>query len=1016
MADAVETQQPEIADPAVVALLDQTVADIRAQARLPEATYRLQFNAGFTFQDARHIVPYLHDLGITDCYASPYLKARPGSKHGYDISDHRVLNPEIGSEEDFDSWVQALRDHKMGHILDVVPNHMGIVGNQNFWWNDVLENGLSSLYAAAFDIDWYPVKPALREKVMLPVLGDAFGKVLESQELTLNFADGMFSLRYFDHRFPISPDSYLLCLRYRVEELEKTLGKDSPEFMEYQSILTALSHLPSRFETAREKKEERQREKEVVKSRLAALCDICAPMRNFIAQNVAIFNGVKGDPHSFDPLEIMLNDQAYRLAYWRVAADEINYRRFFDLNDLAALSMEKREVFRAAHVLILRFLGEGKIDGLRVDHIDGLYDPREYLERLQRHFLLARAKHLAGGADKLPPDKEEALLHLIRDRNVAGERPLYVVIEKILGKDEPIPPGWLAHGTTGYEFLNMVNGVFVDSRHENAFNRIFQRATGMRPDFGDYAYQNKFLILQVAFSSELHVLAHQLDRLSEKNRLSRDFTLNSLRHALREIVACFPVYRSYIRDEVSKPDGWYVEVAVAQARQRNPAISHSIFDFVRDMLLLRYPRDASPEDQAEQRRFVGKFQQITSPVMAKGLEDTSFYIYNRLLSLNEVGGDPSRFGVRPDELHAFYRERQQRWPYALSASSTHDTKRSEDVRARLNVLSEMPREWQKALSRWYRLNQRHRVKLEESLEAPDRNDQYHLYQALMGAWPLDVPGREPQPEFVERIIKYMEKAVYEAKVHSSWINPNPAYDDAVRQFVTRILDEKLSRRFLHDFRSVHARVSHVGCFNALAQTVLKIAAPGVPDFYQGCEQWDFSLVDPDNRRPVDYERRRSALADLTRRLAEHADRTALVRELVRSKEDGRIKQYVIHCGLLCRRTHSGLFTRGEYQPLASVGAKAEHVFAFSRRLDSHHALAVVPRLIARLIPGPGDLPLGEAVWQDTVLTLPNEAPTQYRNEFTGLAHTAQERAGQRVLPLAELFAAFPVALLVAASA
>jgi (1->4)-alpha-D-glucan 1-alpha-D-glucosylmutase len=1045
----------------ISAWLDEVSKTIIGQRRWPQSTYRLQFHAGFKFRDACKIIPYLHDLGITDCYASPYLKARSGSKHGYDISDHQALNPEIGSEVDYDTFAAALQAHGMGQILDIVPNHMGIIGNENAWWNDVLENGPCARHAGYFDIDWYPIKAELREKVLLGILGEPYGKVLEAGHITLNYESGAFVVNYFEHRFPVAPESALLCLRLRLDELEQLFCKDNSELMEYHSILTALAHLPPRSEINPLKVEERYREKEVIKRRLAALTDSSPAVRGFIQQNVTLFNGNQGDPSSFNLLDQILNDQAYRLAFWQVAADEINYRRFFDVNELAALSMEKPEVFAETHRLILRLLGERKVTGLRIDHPDGLYDPCQYFDRLQQNYILElvrlAAQQKLAGNELQAEDLVISFPNSVWEREIRNHQaskdsplraPLYIVAEKILGKEERLPEGWPIHGTTGYEFLNMVNGLFVDSRNELAFSRIYHRSTGMDAAFRPYVYDKKFLILQVALSSELHLLAHQLDRLSEKNRWSRDFTLNSLRHALREIIACFPVYRSYITEEVVPRDRQYVDMAVRQAKRKNPAISSSLFDFVRDMLLLRYPDSANQNDRAEQRRFVGKFQQVTAPVMAKGLEDTSFYVYNRLVSLNEVGGDPGRFGLQPAELHAFLKERAEHWHRSLSTSSTHDTKRSEDVRARLNVLAEIPRDWQKALGRWKLWNKRHRTRGEgpaRGEDAPDRNDEYLLYQTLIGAWPLEgvsggvVRGEwsDPLPtthhspltihsappltnhyslcaDFVERICQYMEKAAREAKVHSSWINPDPAYDDAVRRFVTRILDEKISGRFLADFRAFCVRISHVGMFNSLAQTLVKLAAPGVPDFYQGTELWDFSLVDPDNRRPVDYDKRRRMLGELQTRLAAAGEHLpTFARELVTTKEDGRIKLYLIFRGLQCRRLDVDLFAQGEYAPVSALGSRAENVFAFVRRLQDRWVVAVVPRLLARLMPNQGDLPLGPEVWQDSFLILPGIQPHQrLRNVLTGEPHDPTERDGQVVLSLAEVFANFPVALFV----
>ncbi len=1027
----------------VQSLLEQVVAALAAGRRFPGSTYRLQFHAGFTFQDARAIVPYLHELGVTDCYASPYLKARPGSKHGYDICDHRALNPEIGSEEDYEAWVQALHAHGMGQLLDMVPNHMGIVGNENAWWNDVLDNGPGSPYAGYFDIEWYPIKPDLDEKVLLPILGDPFGKVLESGQIRLANGSGAFAIHYFDHRFPVAPRTWSRILRHRLPELEQALGAEAPELMEYQSILTAIEHLPGRNETDPERVTMRHREKEVIKRRLMALAESAPAVRAFIAENVGIFNGRVGDPRSFDLLDELLSEQAYRLSYWRVASDEINYRRFFDINELAALSMERPEVFAATHERVLRLLRERKITGLRIDHPDGLYDPCQYLERLQQHYVLETARSIyekeAATNGQTWKELEGPLLEAIATAGPGSPlaKALYVVVEKILGKGESLREGWPIHGTTGYTFLNRVNSLFVDGNHARAFTRIYERFIGGELLFRDLVYQKKFLILQVSLASELHMLAHQLDRLSEKNRWSRDFTLNSLRHALREIIACFPVYRSYISERGIQPaDQAYIETAVRRAKLMNPAISSSIFDFVRDVLLLKYRDSDSEADRAEQRRFVGKFQQLTGPVMAKGLEDTAFYIYNRLVSLNEVGGEPTSFGMSVEAFHQYLAVRQAHWPHALSATSTHDTKRSEDVRARINVLSEMPNVWQKAVLRWRRLNKKHRVEREEGVShlsqfvAPDPNDEYLFYQTLVGAWPIEPPSPPPlSPSegegrlsgeeyagFVRRMQQYMQKAVHEAKVHTSWINPNPTYDEAVDRFVARVLDERLSGKFLREFRELHRRISPCGLFNSLSQLLLKIAAPGAPDLYQGTELWDFSLVDPDNRRPVDYQLRRQLLDSLKKEVTARGDElTALARELVRTKEDGRIKLYVTYRALNCRRERADLFSTGEYLPCQTTGTRREHVVAFVRRNRNGWALAAVPRLLTRLMPGPDDLPLGEKTWEDAAVILPATPLTgRCRNIFTGDVLTVGRVENQPVLPAAQIFKSFPVALLIEA--
>jgi (1->4)-alpha-D-glucan 1-alpha-D-glucosylmutase len=1017
-ADAEQT--PPIDDGRASDLLEAALATLAPERRIPTSTYRLQFHAGFKFTDAGRIVPYLHDLGITDCYASPYLKARPGSKHGYDIVDHRLLNPEIGDDDDFDAWVHALRAHDMGQILDIVPNHMGIVGNENLWWNDVLENGPCSAYAGFFDIDWCPAKAELHGKVLLPVLGNPYGKVLEAGEINLTYESGAFVIHYFTQRFPVSPESSLLCLRHRFDELEAMLAWDSADLMEYQSILTALGHLPPRAEANRRKAEERRREIEVIKRRLATLTESSAVLKEFLRENVELFNGQPGDPRSFDLLDQLLDAQVYRLAFWTVAADEINYRRFFDINDLAALGMEKPEVFAATHELIRCLLAERKVTGLRIDHIDGLYDPRQYLQRLQADFVLDSAQRIwAADGDHREDEWPHLQEQLSSKVGAVSEgpcpfRPLYIVVEKILGRGETLPDDWPAHGTTGYEFLNMVNGLFVEAANEAALSRIYHRYSGMDPAFREYVYRNKLLILRVSLSSELYMLGHQLDRLSERNRWSRDFTQTSLRHALREIIACFPVYRSYITDAVLPRDRFHIELAVNQAKRRNPAISKSIFDFVQEMLLLRYPDSATEADRDEQRRFVGKLQQFTGPAMAKGLEDTAFYVHDRLVSLNEVGGDPGRFGVSPEALNHFFAERQRSWPHALSATATHDTKRGEDARARINVLSEIPAQWRGCVSRWGRANKRFRFKVDDQ-EAPSRNDEYLLYQTLLGAWPLQDGIGAPRKEFVERICHYMGKAVHEAKVHSSWINPNQPYDAAVRQFVCHILDDKVNGRFLEDFVSFQARISHWGIFNSLAQMLLKIAAPGVPDFYQGTELWDFSLVDPDNRRAVDYDLRLQMLDKLKRQTPQEPGRLAeFALELLHAKEDGRIKLHLIRQALRERRSNPALFAEGEYLPAVVHGSKRENVFAFVRRHAGTCAIAAVPRLITRLTPNPGDVPVGRPVWQDDALQLPPQVSNgPFRNVFTGEVVTPIRNNDQDEMAMADVLSTFPVALLVA---
>ena len=987
---------------------------------VPESTYRLQFHAGFTFRDATAIVPYLADLGISDCYASPYLKAAPGSTHGYDITDHQLLNPEIGTPEEHSALLEALRDHGLGLVLDVVPNHMGILGNENPWWNDVLENGQASPYAGYFDIDWWaPTRPENRGRVLLPLLGDLYGEVLERGELRVAWEEAAFHVQYYDHRFPLDPKSYQAILEPALEPVSAALGADHDAVLEFQSILTAIRNLPGHTEHTPDRVTERHREKEIIKRRIGTLLAKQPPIEEAITTSLSDLNGTPGDARSFDALDLMLASQPYRLAYWRVASDEINYRRFFDINALAALRTDREEVLRATHALILKIVAREGVTGLRIDHPDGLLDPKTYLDQLQEAFVLAIAQRLhedGPNAESIPwPELEPDLRELIAAHPVDPKRPpaLYVVVEKILGFEENFPADWPTHGTSGYEALNRINGLFVDPGSSAEFTRRYHEWTGDYTPYREIVRDKKLLILDVSLASELHVLAHQLERIALRDRRSRDFTQNSLRRALREVIAAFPVYRSYITaNHVSEQDRMLVDRAVLAAMRRNPVMGRQIFRFLRNVLLDRVPTPEDlPEHEPAPADFAGKYQQVTAPAMAKGLEDTAFYVYNRLVSLNEVGGDPSRFGLGPDTLHRWSADRVARIPFALTALSTHDTKRSEDVRARIDVLSEIPDRWFQAVERWSALNAGHRARIEDQ-DAPDRNEEYFLYQNLLGAWPLEEMDDEAFSTFRDRIRAFMAKAIHEAKVNSSWQNPNPEYDEAIDRFVQAVLDRAGNREFLDDFLPFQRFVSHHGMINSLAQTLLKIALPGVPDTYQGTELWNFSLVDPDNRRPVDYARRAALLRELITRRGDQADGPAqLVRDLVATPGDGRIKLYTIWRGLACRRESPGLLSSGDYRPLIVRGRHEASLFGFIRVSGPRTAIVAVPRLTTRLI-SPDRFPLGREVWDDTEVELPGVAPgSLFRNEFTGASVETKACGNAAVAAAGELLADFPVALL-----
>jgi (1->4)-alpha-D-glucan 1-alpha-D-glucosylmutase len=880
-------------------------------ARIPRGTYRLQFQRAFDLRQGRDLVGYLAALGISDCYSSPILESRPASPHGYDICDHGRVDDELGGEPAFESFVAELSCHDMGLILDFVPNHMAADPRYNHWWRDVLENGPRSRFARYFDVDWHPVKPELRSKVLLPVLGDLYGFVLERGELELAIENRSPVVRYFDQSFPIDPAS---------AERIKAGGS--------------------------------------------------------LAEAVRSLNGRSGDPASFDRLHDLLERQAYRLSYWKAAFHEINYRRFFDINDLVGLRMEEPEVFEATHHLVLRWIRDGKVTGLRLDHIDGLFDPAGYLARL---------------------------------REATG--PIHILVEKILSAGEELPERWPVQGTTGYDFLNDVNGLFVDPGGARVLQLFYGRFTRRRIPFPIETYVAKKLITATSMASELNVLALAINRISETDRRWRDFTLDSLRDALREVVASFPVYRTYLNaDDASAADVAAVNTALVRSRQRVPGMDGAIFDFLRGALLPLRDGVLADAEIRDRLGFAMKFQQYTGPVQAKGLEDTAFYRHNVLISLNEVGGDPRRLGRSVAEFHEANRRRLGHWPHAMLATTTHDTKRGEDARARIDALSEMARDWRIAVSRWSDCNEPNRTALGSEL-APSRNDEYLFYQSLLGVWPPEDP-RTPSSELVERVVEFMLKAAKEAKLHTSWTSDNRAYDDALGAFVERSLTGATAERFLATFRPFAARVATIGMVNSLAQLVLKLCAPGVPDFYQGTELWDLSLVDPDNRRPVDFAARHRILDSLAPHLdgaAPTAQLRPLAAELLAKWPDGRIKMWITACGLRLRARRTETFSAGEYHPIDASGDRAAHLVAFARAYGGEDVIAIAPRLPVKLTSAEHPLPLGERSWGNTRVLFPrgDVAFAGYRNVLTGETVGAENGA----ITVAEVLSTLPVALL-----
>ena len=976
----------------------------RRSAPPPRATYRLQFNHTFTFNDAREIVPYLAALGVSHVYASPVFKAAPGSMHGYDVIDYGELNPEIGTREDFDALVAALREHDLRLILDFVPNHMGIDGGANAWWQDVVENGEMSRFAEHFDIDWTPLKRELRNKVLLPFLGGQYGEVLERGELKLVHEEGGFRIQYWETPFPLDPRTYPFILRRAQPALTEALAADDLDLLEFESIITALERLPAHDDEnpPDDAIEVRFREQVVTRHRLAGLCERSDAVREAIERAVAELNGDPGDPRSFDPLDHLLSMQAFRLSYWRVAAEEINYRRFFAINTLAAIRQEEPAVFAETHRLVIALLVEGAVDGVRIDHPDGLWDPAGYFRQLQQAYLREAVRA------ELAPDDDEAWVAALPNVDAAidaalaeigaGDRrwPVYIVGEKILEHGEDLPADWAFAGTVGYEFAQSATGLFVDPEARIMFDRVYARFTGDKIRFPELVYEMKQRMMREAFPSEVNVLTNVLNRISERDRHSRDFTINNLRAALREVMACYSVYRTYTTcDElgVSERDQRYIEAAVAQAKRRNPAVDASVYDFVQAVLLLH--ATDNPRERLDQRcHFAMKLQQLTGPVMAKGLEDTAFYRFNRLTSLNEVGGDPSRFGTNADEFHRQNRARRRSWPESMLNSSTHDTKRSEDVRARISVLSEGPTEWRAGLNRWSRLNRKLKRMIEGAL-APHRADEYVIYQTLLGTWPLGGLASADRAAYTTRIQEYIVKVAREASRFTNWVNPDEAYETALTEFVAGLLNPRRSRVFLEDFEAFVARKVDGGLVNAIAQQVLKLTAPGVPDIYQGTELWDDSLVDPDNRRPVDFAARRAALADVAGSPAAGC---------FPERRDGRVKLATTAALLDLRRRQAGLFAEGEYVAVTADGPAAQHVVAFQRRTADATVLVVVPRLITKLAREQGREIADTTIWAGTTLAVPSGT---WRDVLSG---TSVAVDGE--FDVEQAFAAMPVSVLV----
>ncbi len=983
---------------------------VEKEASLPLSTYRLQFSRDFRFGDGQRLVPYLHRLGISHCYASPILKARAGSAHGYDLIDHNLINPEIGTEEELRAFVHELHAHGMGLILDMVPNHMGIGPGTNPWWQDVLQNGLASAHAGFFDIDWEPLKEELRNKVLIPILRNTYGDELERGDINLKFEDGRFFISYSENVVFIDPQTIPLIFEPLGELAPAKDSENASSIREFRTLLADLRQLPPNSTTDPDLAARRQQEIPKLGQRLAKLATEPA-VAAVIAEALQEVNGRPGDPASFDRLHALLEAQAYRLAFWQVSGEEINYRRFFDINDLVGLRMEDPRVFADTHRLIRRLLAERLVSGLRIDHPDGLLNPAQYFTRLQMLFAAGRCcgAEASNAADE--DGIELAVKPAFREQGNGEMTPLYLLVEKILERGEQLP-AWPVDGTVGYDFTNLVNGVLIDSRNERYFTNMYDRIVDDVVDPQEIVYESKKQVMLKALSSEVNVLSHLLDRISLQDRRARDFTRLVLRNVIRETIACFPVYRTYIDElgNISDSDRRSIEAAIVEAKRRNPDIIPA-FDFLQNVLLLERADDGpTVYGCTKQLYFTLKFQQLTGPVMAKGLEDTTCYVYNRFVAVNEVGGSPAEFGISVGEFHRGNQLRAQHWPHSMLATSTHDTKRSEDVRARLDVLSEMPRAWSAAVMKWRRMNRARKIEIPDGRVVPDNNEEYLLYQTIVGALPMQMESAEELEEFTGRIQQYMDKAVHEAKINLSWVNPNPEYVEALRAFVQRILSRQWRGRanlFYESLQKFMTAVKYFGAINSLTQTLLKLTSPGVPDIYQGQELWDFSLVDPDNRRPVEFALRQQLMDSICQGQSDN-DSAAFVGDLLENYQDGRIKLWLTQTVLNFRRQYRSLFSHGSYVPLSARGSKEEHVVAYARSYAGEFVIVAAARLPYTLMRGSEAPPIGQ-VWNNTGISLgPGLAVSELRNIFTG------ERIGVGTgasLECRDLFAHLPFVLL-----
>jgi (1->4)-alpha-D-glucan 1-alpha-D-glucosylmutase len=927
--------------------------------RIPVSTYRLQFNPDFGFKKAAETAGYLRELGISDIYASPVFKAREGSLHGYDVVDLNRLNPDLGSESDFYDLLKTINKLDMGWLQDIVPNHMAFDG-ENQMLMDVLENGRNSDYFDFFDIDWDHYYEGLSERLLAPFLGRHYSESLDAREISLQYDSNGFFISYYTLRLPLKIESYARIITHGLIALRKKLGDDDPNLIKFLGILYSLKSLPS----SQEDRIERYSQIQFIKRMLRELYTDNIDIRDFIDRNIMMFNGTPETSEGISLLDSLLSEQLFRLSFWKVATEEINYRRFFNINGLISLKMEDDRVFTLTHSFIMSLINEQKISGLRIDHIDGLYDPTDYLKKL-------------------------------------GEKSgsIYIIVEKILGTDEGLSSLWAVQGTTGYDFLNMLNGLFCKEENGRKFNKIYYTFTGFKTSYETILYEKKKLVIEKDMAGDVDNLAHLLKRIASKDRYGNDITLYGIKRAIIEVLAFFPVYRTFITsDSYSETDRYYIEKTIKMAKEFNPALLHEL-NFMEGFLQLEFKEYHSREDRKECVHFIMRLQQLTGPLMAKGFEDTTLYIYNRLISLNDVGGSPDRFGVPSAAFHDFNLHRARLLPHSMNATATHDTKRGEDVRARINVLSEIPESWEADLKKWSRLNRR-KKKTMKGMPVPTKNDEYFLYQTLTGTFPF---CEEEFEYYKSRLKDYIIKAVREAKVHTAWLKPDTEYEDNFLIFIERILDKSGDNQFLVNFMSSQKAISFYGIFNSLSQTLIKITSPGLPDIYQGTELWDLSMVDPDNRRSVDIDYRLNLLRDIKKQ--EQDDIQGLIDNLLSSKEDGRIKLFLLYRALYARNNNRNIFERGNYIPIEISGKHKDSVIAFAWEHQPLWTITIAPRFLTQVVKN-GQNPLGRDVWGDTHLVLPEHAPAAWTNLLTD-----DKIAGDKILFAGDVMSMFPCALL-----